>query len=113
MNCQKPPLSPVSPKFLLVAGIAAACCAQTTLAACPPGYLSKAGHCIPGQAQPPHAPAGQPTVHAPLTESPVPSGNAALNPQPIPPGHVLHKSSTSPPPTGPAPHWGLKANKKS
>jgi hypothetical protein len=113
MHCHKQPLSPPSPKFLLIAGIAAACFAQVTLAACPPGYLSKAGHCIPGPAQPPHVVVAQPLVHAPLTVSPVPTGNAALNPQPIPPGHVLVKPSTPPAPSGPTPHWDVKANKKS
>lgn len=113
MTCHKQPLSPASPKFPLIAGIAATCFAQMTLAACPPGYLSKAGHCIPGPAQPSHPYVAQPIVGAPVTVAPVPTGNAALNTQPIPPGHVLRKPATPAAPSAPTPHWDVKANKKS
>ena len=94
----------MSNKSLLIAGFAAALVAQSAVAGCPPGYLSKAGHCIPGPKQ---------TLHAPAMVSPVPGGKAALNPQPIPPGHSLHKTPAPPTTTPPDQmHWDLKANKE-
>ncbi|HEY4210677.1 MAG TPA: hypothetical protein VGM84_04315 [Steroidobacteraceae bacterium] len=130
MRCQKKPgLPSKAHKFVLVAGVtAAAWFAQSAVAGCPPGYLSKAGHCIPGPAQPHHPPVIESTQHAPVAVSPVdasklhalnpqpvPLDKAALNPQPIPPGHLLPKSSSPPPhvPVDPTPHWDLKKNKGS
>jgi hypothetical protein len=141
MSCQKKSgRPPMSHSFLLVAGVAAAWFAQSAIAGCPPGYLTKAGSCIPGPAQPHHPAAIQSNVHAPVAVSPVdaskshaltsqpvlqgkaalnpqpiPPGKAALNPQPIPPGHTLRKSSSppSPVPGDQTPHWDLKKNKGS
>ena len=110
MSCQKErALPPTSHKLLLVAGVAAAWFAQSAIAGCPPGYLSKAGHCIPGPAQPHHPPAIESTQHAPVAVSP---GKVALNPQPIPPGHTLRKLSPPPPhtPVDQTLHWDLKKN---
>ena len=110
MSCQKESALPsLSRKFVLVAGIAAAWFAQSAIAGCPPGYLSKAGHCIPGPAQPQHPTVIETTVRAPVAVSP---GKVALNPQPIPPGHVLSKSAPRPPtaPAGQTLHWDLKKN---
>jgi len=110
MSCQKESgLPPMSRKLILVAGVAAAWFAQSALAACPPGYLSKAGHCIPGPVQPHHPTVIESSVHAPVAASP---GKVALNPQPIPPGQVLRKSSPPPPPppVDQTLHWDLKKN---
>ena len=103
-------------KYLLVAGVAAALFAQSAFADCPPGYLSKAGHCIPGKAQPYHPPVIAPTLHAaPTAVPPSAGGKVSLNPQPIPPGHILRKPSapTTNTPTGQTPHGDVKANKQS
>ena len=126
MSCQtKSGPRPMSHHLLLLAGVAAAWFAQSALAGCPPGYLPKAGNCIPGPAQPHHPQAIALTQHAPvavspvnastssgLTSRPIPSGKAALNPQPIPPGHI------SPNPLRPPAHvggtrWDVKKNKPS
>jgi len=129
MSCQKASSrSPRSHNFLLVAGLAAGWFVQSAIASCPPGYLPKAGHCIPGPAQPHHPLASVSTLRAPVAVSPVdaskshslntqpvPGGKVALNPQPIPPGHILRKSSSppTPAPVGQTPHWDLKKNKGS
>ena len=127
MSCQKESgPRPMSHNVLLVAGVAAAWFAQSAMAGCPPGYLSKAGNCIPGPAQPHHPLAIESTLHAPvalspvhaskssaLNSQPIPSGKAALNPQPIPPGHILPKTSPPPAHVGGTPHWDLKKNKPS
>jgi len=93
----------MSHNSLFVAGVAAALFAQSAVAGCPPGYISKAGHCIPGRASAQHTP----TAVAPMTAvSPVAGGKAALNPQPIPPGHSLHTAPApaANKPTGQTPH---------
>jgi hypothetical protein len=127
MSCQRKfCLPPMSHSLLLVAGVAAAWFAQSAIAACPQGYLPKAGNCIPGPAQPHHPPASASTLHAPVAVSsvdasqsqavnsqPVPPSKAELNPQPIPPGHLLRKSSSPPAPVSQTPHWDLKKNKGS
>jgi hypothetical protein len=125
MSCQrKRNPRPMSHRFLLVAGVAAAWFGQSAIAGCPQGYLPKAGHCIPGPAQPHHPPLSESTLHAPvavvdasrshaLNAQPLPRSKAALNPQPIPPGHLLRKSSPPPAPVGQTPHWDLKKNKGS
>jgi len=124
MRCQKQSgPSPMCRNLLLVTGVAAAWFAQSALAGCPPGYLSKAGHCIPGPAQPHHPQVIESIQHAPVAVSPVtsgkaalnpqpiPPGKAALNPQPIPPGSILPKSPPPPVPGGGTPHWDVKKNK--
>ena len=45
--------------------------AQTAMAGCPPGYRSKAGHCVPGPVQMHHPVAIKSTMHAPTAVSPV------------------------------------------
>lgn len=107
-----------SQKTLFVVGVAAALFARSAMAACPAGYISKAGHCIPGRAPTTHAPlTATPVAVAPSAVSPVPGGKAALNPQPIPPGHNLHKTPAPPAPPASTPsgqdlHWDLKAQKE-
>ena len=125
MSCQKRSgPRPMSHSLVLITGVTAAWFAQSAMAGCPPGYLSKAGHCIPGPAQPHHPQVIALTQHAPVAVSPVTaskssaltsqsisSGKAALNPQPIPPGHNLFKSPPPPPNAGGTPHWDVKKNK--
>jgi hypothetical protein len=141
MSCQKESGRPaMSHSFFLIAAAAAACFVQSAMAGCPPGYLPKAGNCIPGPAQPPHPPVSVATPHAPVAVSPadaskshslntqpvpagkvalnpqpIPPGKVALNPQPIPPGQILRKPSSPPPPApvDQTPHWDLKKNKGS
>lgn len=129
MSCQKESGRPaMSHSFLLVAAAAAACFVQSAMAGCPPGYLPKAGNCIPGPAQPHHPPVSVATPRAPvavlpadaskphsLNTQPVPAGKVALNPQPIPPGQILRKSPSppAPAPVDQTPHWDLKKNKGS
>jgi len=43
---------------------------QTAMAGCPPGYRSKAGHCIPGPAQPHRPYVAKSNVHVPAGVSP-------------------------------------------
>jgi hypothetical protein len=136
MSCQKESGRPaMSHSFFLIAAAAAACFVQSAMAGCPPGYLPKAGNCIPGPAQPPHPPVSVVVAVSPadaskshslntqpvpagkvaLNPQPIPPGKVALNPQPIPPGQILRKPSSPPPPApvDQTPHWDLKKNKGS
>jgi hypothetical protein len=116
---------PMSHHVRLLAGVAAAWLSHSAMADCPPGYLSKAGHCIPGPVQTHQAQSIVSTQHAPVAVSPVnasksaapnlqpiPSGKAALNPQPIPPGRLLPKAAPRPPRGGGPLKWDVKANKQ-
>lgn len=122
-NKSKSSPRPTSRHVLLLAGIAAAWLSQTAMADCPPGYLSKAGHCIPGPARTHQAQSIVSTQPAPVAVSPVskpsapnlqpiPAGKTALNPQPIPPGRLLPKTAPRPPRGGGPLKWDLKANKR-
>jgi hypothetical protein len=129
MNSQKNSKSsprPMSRHVLLLAGLAAAWLSQSAMADCPPGYLPKAGHCIPGPVHTRQAQSIVSTQHPPLAVSPlnaakssapnlqpIPSGKAALNPQPIPPGRLLPKTAPRPPRGGDPLKWDIKANKQS
>ena len=76
---------------------------QTAIADCPPGYRSKAGHCIPGPTQPHrpyvmksnrHVPFGVSPVHAkPHTTTPKMTDKSKVKPQPGTP--IEHHASAS------------------
>ena len=57
--------------MVVAACLTSALIAQTALAGCPPGYRTKAGHCIPGSVQT-HSPVAiESTVHAPTAVTPL------------------------------------------
>lgn len=57
--------------LFIAACVTGALIAQTAMAGCPPGYRSKAGHCIPGPVQTHHPAAIKSSVHAPTAMSPM------------------------------------------
>ncbi|HJU08625.1 MAG TPA: hypothetical protein VJ727_09115 [Rhodanobacteraceae bacterium] len=57
--------------LVIAACVIGALIAQTASADCPPGYRSKAGHCIPGPMQTHHPVAIESSVHAPTAVSPI------------------------------------------
>jgi hypothetical protein len=56
---------------IIAACLIAALIAQTALADCPPGYRSKAGHCVPSQAQSHHPFVMKSNEHPPIAVSPM------------------------------------------
>lgn len=88
--------------------IAAACVlgamiVQTAIADCPPGYRFKAGHCIPGPAQP-HHPWTQSGVHAPSAVSATHAKPHVLAPK------MIDKSKVPPQPGVPIEHHASASN---
>lgn len=77
--------------LIVAACVLGALVVQTAIADCPPGYRSRAGHCIPGPAQPHHpwmksgvhVPSAVPATHA-ETHTPAPKmiDRSKLKPQP-------------------------------
>jgi hypothetical protein len=78
--------------IFIAACLAGALIAQTAMAGCPPGYRSKAGHCIPGPVQTHHPVAIGSTVHAPTAASPV----HAKKPRTYTHGYGAHVSGAMP-----------------
>lgn len=78
--------------------------AQAALADCPPGYRSKARHCIPGPAQP----------HRPLAMKSIAPAPAAVSPIPVKPHTLAPKrldgSKVKPKPGAPIEHPASASN---
>lgn len=66
-----PNVQPNIRSLIVVACLIGALSVRTALANCPPGYSSKAGHCIPGPVHTHHPVAIQSGMHAPTAVSPV------------------------------------------
>lgn len=78
--------------------------AQAALADCPPGYRSKAGHCIPGPAQP-HRPLVMKSVApAPTAVSPIHAKPHTLAPK------TIDGSKVKPQPGAPIEHHASASN---
>ncbi len=101
MPCPNVRLAPRS--LIAAACMLGAMVAQTAIANCPPGYRSKAGHCVPGPAQP-HHPWVKSSVH-------VPSAVSAVHAKPhAPPPEMIDRSKARPQPGAPIEHRANAAN---
>ncbi|MBS0430817.1 MAG: hypothetical protein JSS21_00205, partial [Proteobacteria bacterium] len=89
--------------LLTAACLLGALVVQTAIADCPPGYRSKAGHCIPGPA-PTHHPWMKSTVHAPSAVPATHSKPHTLAPK------MIDKSTVKPQPGAPIEQHASESN---